>query len=84
MAQGIRTSPGVGQGWTLILNVRFSCCTLDLVLYQVLQVSEQLLMLNVRFSCSTLDLVLYQVLQVSEQLYYGNVCNVVVLSQHRY
>jgi len=31
MAQRIRISPGLGQGWTLILNMWFSCSTLDVV-----------------------------------------------------
>jgi len=36
MAQHINISPGVGQGCILILTMRFSCPTLDVVLYQVL------------------------------------------------
>jgi len=35
MPQRIRTSPGLGQGWTLIVTIRFSCPCLDVVLYQL-------------------------------------------------
>jgi len=33
---------GLGQGWTLIITTWFLCPTLDLVLWQVFRVSEQL------------------------------------------
>ena len=33
--QRIRTLPGLSLGWTLFLNMRFSCPTLDVLLYQV-------------------------------------------------
>jgi len=40
--QRIRTSPVFSLGWPLLLNMRFSCpYTLDVLLYQVLQVSKQ-------------------------------------------
>jgi len=42
ISQRIRISPGLGQGWTLILTRRYSCPTLDIVLYEVLRVREQL------------------------------------------
>jgi len=41
--QRIPMSPGLSLGWPLLLNMRFSCpYTLDVLLYQVLQVSKQL------------------------------------------
>ena len=54
----IRTS----SGWTLFLKMRFSRSTLDVVLYQVLRLSQQL--------CwgSVCNVVVYEVLQVSEQV----------------
>jgi len=39
--QRTHTSPGIGQGWTLFLNMQFLCPSLDVVFYQVLGVSEQ-------------------------------------------
>ena len=60
--QRIRTSPGLSQVWTLFRNLRFLCPTLDVVLYQVLRVSEQLCQESV---C---NVVLYEVLQASEQV----------------
>ena len=76
--QSIRTSPGLGPDWTQILTMWFSCPTLDVVLYQVLRVSEQL--------CweSVCNVVLYQALQVSEQLCQEIVCNSMVLPHRRY
>jgi len=59
----ICTSPGLSLGWTLLLNMRFSCpYTLDVLLHQVLRVSKQLCQESV---C---NIVLHEVLRVREQV----------------
>ena len=60
--QRICTLPGLSLGWTLFLNMLFSCPTLDVLMYQVSQVSEQLCQ---QYVC---NVVLYEVSRVGKQV----------------